>query len=231
MSSVTEFYKDPALLDTKKHRTLKFKSNDDYSFARTLNSVPLAGAEFFEASRHFPVLFVKNSEGKFMPLAMLSLKKDGHELGDKWNGVYVPALLRRYPFTITKEGGVVFDQKAPQFADEDGSELFNDEGEATDAMKRVVDFLKACDVNSEFTEKYSEALTEEDLLVEIKPTIKSEAGNVTLTDFYAIDEKKFMQLSDEKVAAWFKNGWIAWSYAHLHSIRSMGLLVNRPTYS
>ncbi len=228
--SLTEFYKEPAALDTKKHRNLKFKPNDDFGFASGLNSVPLSGTEFFEASRHFPVLFVKNDKGDFMPLAMLSLKKEGHNLGDKWEGLYVPALLRRYPFAITKEGGVVFDQKAPQFSEEEGSELFNDEGEASDTMKRIAEFLRACEVNLEYTEQYTKALAEEELLVEFKPTIKAGGGSVTLTDFYAIDEKKFTALAEEKVTDWFKKGWIAWSYAHLHSIRAISLLINRPSY-
>ncbi|WNO08717.1 SapC family protein [Teredinibacter sp. KSP-S5-2] len=225
--SITALYKEPAALDTKKHVNLKLKLEGDFAFASHMNSVPVTGTEFFEASRHYPILFVKNDAGEVLSLALLSLKKEGHDLGNEWKNVYVPAVLRRYPFAITKEGGVVFDQQCPMLNEEDGELLFNEEGEPTDTMKRVVDFLRACEQNFAYTEQFLKAVQEADLLTEFKPSVKVGKGTVTLTDFFFIDEKKFLELPAETVQDWFKKGWIGWVYAHLHSIRSLGLLIQR----
>ena len=72
------FYKDIASLNRETHKTLKFQSTSNYIFSKNVNSVPLTGIEFFEASRDMPVLFSKDSAGNFFPLAMLSLLDSTH---------------------------------------------------------------------------------------------------------------------------------------------------------
>lgn len=93
------FYKAPTALNRDLHKELKYQSSGDYSFTDSVNSVPLTGIEFFEASRDMPVLFSKDEEGRF-PLALLSLMEAGHKQLDtdgRWEDSYVPAFVRRYP--------------------------------------------------------------------------------------------------------------------------------------
>src|SRR5688572_13540259 len=103
-------YQEPVALDRKHHQNLRLKKPENIDFAKDLNSVPVAGVEFFEASRDLPVLFVQDTDGAFFPIALLSLQLKGHNLGDDWGGIYMPAFIRRYPFALA-DGKVIFDKR------------------------------------------------------------------------------------------------------------------------
>ena len=220
------FYSDPVPLDKKKHASLKFKTSDTLAFASGVNSVPIAGSEIFAASRHFPVLFYKNSSGNYLPIVLLSLRKDGNDLGTDWNGFYVPAFVRRYPFALTDEGMVVIDTKAPHFQADDGENLFTD-GEASDTLKKIVQFLEVVQATYKGTEEFCKALVEKQLLTPFNTKLNFKNATIEIGEMYAIDEKKLHQLDDADVPNWFKKGWIAWAYAHLHSISALNDLAKR----
>ena len=80
------FYKEIIPLEKQKHKNLKLKLQDTYAFAEKSNSTPVAGFEFFMASRSFPIMFNKDAKGNFTPLALLSLRAEGHDLGGTWEG-------------------------------------------------------------------------------------------------------------------------------------------------
>lgn len=221
------FYSDPVPLDKKKHANLKFKAAESLAFASGANSVPIAGSEIFAASRYFPVLFYKNSAGVFLPLVLLSLKREGNDLGKDWGGFYIPAFVRRYPFALTDEGLVVIDSKAEHFKAEDGEKLFEEDGEATETLKKIVHFLEVVNATYKGTEAFCKALVEKDLLVPFNTKLNFKNTSIQIGEMYAIDEKKLNQLNDAEIADWFKKGWIAWSYAHLHSISALNELARR----
>lgn len=222
------FYTNPIPLDKQAHKNYKLKKLDSYSYAQDSNSLPVAGFEFFEASRSFPIFFVKNKEQGYIPIAILSLRKKGHELGPIWKDVYVPAYVRRYPFVLSSDGTVMFDEAAPQLQEEEGEALFTEEGELTQSMTDIVNFLKTVDDGYRQTEEFVKALVEKDVVEPFKGQIKTADGAINLGDLHVINEKKLHEaLSDQDVTEWFKKGWIAWSHAHLHSIGSLSLLVKR----
>jgi hypothetical protein len=97
MSSLL-FYSEPAALNRDQHKDLRFTASSDFGFSSSVNSVPMTGIEFFEASRDMPVLFSKDEQGNYFPLALLSLMNDGHNFlkeEGKWDDCYVPAFIRR----------------------------------------------------------------------------------------------------------------------------------------
>ncbi|WP_045857093.1 SapC family protein [Teredinibacter purpureus] len=222
------FYQEPVALEKKKHVDLKLNRKQNYAFANNVNSVPLGGIEFFQTSRDYPILFVKNEKGEYLPMAILSLKKDSHDMGDSWEDVYIPAFIRRYPFALTPEKVVMFDNKAPHFQEDEGDRLFEEEDKPTETLQQVVGFLEAVDKSYRATEEYAKALGEKDLFEPYNATIKFQNGEVKMSDLHCINEKKLQEaLSPEELQTWFKNGWLAWTYAHLHSLGSVGELVKR----
>ncbi len=223
------FYNSPVPLDKSKHANLKFKHLDNLSFAGNANSVPLAGFEFFACGRNHPVMFVKNAKDEFIPIALLSLTPKGHHLGDQWEDVYVPAFIRRYPFILEDQKGIVmFDESCANLQEEEGEPLFDGEGESTDTLKNIVRFLETVDRGYRATEEYVKALTEKDLLQPCQNTIKFTDNTLKLDNLYVVEEKSFVEkLSDEEIAAWFKKGWIAWTYAHLNSVSSLHDVIKR----
>jgi hypothetical protein len=228
MTSSLLFYKNPTPLDKNKHSKHRLKKQSDYSFAATTNSVPVAGFEFFQASRHFPVFFLKNKEGNFVPVAVLSFRKDGHDLGDTWNEAYVPAYIRRYPFVLSQDRMVLFDADAPHIQEQEGERLFNDDGENTEFTNELLKFLEQVDAGYRATEEFCKAASEKGLIEPFKGELKFKEGSLKLNDLHSIDEKKLMEsLSESEVNDWFKRGWLAWAYAHLHSIGSIDAILKR----
>lgn len=223
------FYKQPVMLDKVKHKNLKLKKIETLDFASEVNSVPVAGVEFFSCSRNFPVMFVKNANETYIPIAVLSLAPKGHNLGDKWEEVYVPSFVRRYPFVLeASQGMVMFDESAPQLQEEEGEALFEGEGEPTKFLKDIMTFLDSCDKSYKQTEEFSKGLAEKSLLEPFKGTVKFTDSTLKLDHLYVVNEKKLYEsLSDEEIVTWFKRGWMAWIHAHLHSISAISEVVKR----
>lgn len=222
------FYQAPTALDRNQHKNLKLNAQNSLSFTSESNSIPVAGFEFFQTSRDFPILFIKNAKEEFMPIAVLSLKEKGHDLGDRWEGLYIPSFVRRYPFALGDKGVVVFDQEAPHIQEKEGKALFDDEGEATDSLKEVVKFLELVDRGFRTTTEFSKALAEKGLLETFKGSVKFSNTTVKLEHLYAINEKKLHEALNEKECyEWFNKGWLGWAHAHLHSLSSLGLVAKR----
>ena len=222
------FYQEPTALDKKKHIDLKLNRTSDYSFASGVNSVPLGGVEFFHASRDFPILFIKNEKGEYLPMAILSLKSDSHDLGDDWKEAYIPAFIRRYPFAMTSERVIMFDAKAPHFESDEGEALFEGEDKPTETLKQIVGFLEQIDLGFRRTEDFSKALGEKELFEPYNATVKFKNGEVKMNDLFCINEKKLHEALDkDELQEWFNKGWIAWCHAHLHSLSSMPEIIKR----
>ena len=229
MAKTLLFYEDPVMLDKVKHKNLKFKKLSDLKFATDINSVPVAGFEFFSCSRHFPVMFVKNANDSFIPVALLSLTAKGHNLGDQWEGYYIPSFIRRYPFVLESgQGMVMMDQAAPQLQENEGEALFTPEGEPAKFLQEIMVFLDSCDKGYKVTEEYTKALQDKGVLEPFKGTVKFTDTTLKLDHLYVVNEKKFHDsMKDNEIVEWFKNGWLAWTNAHLHSISAMPEVVKR----
>jgi hypothetical protein len=220
------FYKKPEALNREAHKNFKFKAVSDFSFTTGINSVPLMGVEFFEASRDLPVLFSKDDNDVYFPLGLLSLMNNGHKLisdDGQWQGSYVPAFIRRYPFALTQDQTVCFDSEYAQIGEdiEDGQALFSEEGNS-EALDNIVKFLQQFDQSSKATAEFTKQLAELDLF---KPftiqVMTAEKKPLRMEGLYVIDEAKVAKLDDEVVLKWFKSGQLAWIYAHLHSLGAL----------
>lgn len=228
MSSLL-FYKKPVPLDKEKHKNLKLKKLDNLSFAAETNSVPVAGFEFFPCSRHHPVMFVKNASEDYIPIALLSLTSRGHNLGEQWQDVYIPSFVRRYPFVLEdKNGLVMIDSEAEHLQEEDGDALFTDAGEPSEVLQNIIRFLESMDRAYRQTQEYAAALKAKNLLHPCKGTIKFTDTTMKLDHLFVVDEKAFSEaLNDEEIIEWYKKGWVAWTYAHIHSIAALSEVVKR----
>src|SRR5204862_1407959 len=94
------FYENPIALNSETHRNLKIKpSSEGLKFSGKTNSVLLAGVEFAEACKHFPIVFAKISEQLVLPVALLGFRDLENLFVDasgQWQSEYVPAYVRRY---------------------------------------------------------------------------------------------------------------------------------------
>ncbi|MCG8434237.1 MAG: SapC family protein, partial [Gammaproteobacteria bacterium] len=91
-------------LDRQKHAGLGLRQDQAYRFAAQLNAIYIVATEFFVAAKHYPIVFGKDSAtGAFLPVAITGLTDKQNLFVDN-NGMwrkdcYVPAYVRRYPFS------------------------------------------------------------------------------------------------------------------------------------
>ncbi len=219
-------YKDIKALNRDEHKALKLKSADDCAFAAGTHLVPLAGLEFFQAARHYPILFIGQGD-QLMPIALLGLQ-EGHnsflDAEQKWQAnTYVPAFVRRYPFVLAQDDAdnftVCFDAAYSGWNEEEGRELFGSEGENSGYLDEMIQFLQNFTHEMERTRELVKTLNELELLAPRTLQLTHPSGeSFVLRDFHAVDEARFAQLTDEQVLSLHKSGFLGWVYAHLMSL-------------
>jgi hypothetical protein len=186
----------------------------------------VAGLEFFQAARHYPIVFVGQGE-QAMPIALLGLTQ-GHNgyVGDdhQWQAnTYIPAFVRRYPFVLAQDGQdkftVCFDAAYPGWNQEDGRELFAEDGQNSPFLEEMIQFLQNFTAEMERTRAFVAQLNALELLSPRTLKLTHKSGETfVLSDFLAVDEEKFGTLADEQVLALHKAGFLGWVYAHLMSL-------------
>jgi hypothetical protein len=229
------FYQKPIPLNKKEHQTKKIKSQaNNFKFASKTNSVILAGVEFSEAAKEYPIVFAQAGESA-VPVALLGLRNEENLFINEdgsWDAKYIPAFVRRYPFVLadTGESGqrvVCIDEGYAGFNDSEGEPLFEGD-EPAPMLKQALEFLEEYQKQYVRTEAFVRRLKENDLLMALNAKIDLVDGQqFGLTGLLAVDERKLLQLADDKALELFRSGELSWIYCHLMSLGSMARMLDR----
>lgn len=230
------FYKNPVPLSREAHKNLRVKAGaNDYAFAANTNSVPLAAAEFYDALRDYPIVFVGAGEGDMSPVALLGLRQNENLFvgkGKQWDSDYVPVFARCYPFVLARGKSedylVCVDDASPAIVKSGGEPLFGDDGQPSDYLKRNIDLLTEFQGHMRRTREFTQRLKAAQLLKEITLQVVPEGGEpISLQGVQVIDEQKLRALEDAQVTEFFRSGELGWIYAHLASLRNVPRLTKR----
>lgn len=234
-------YQKPVVVSSEEHRGVKLAPVSSYQFTAEMNSALLAGQEILEAAKDYPIVFAKNEKDEISALAILGLRNQQNLFVDadgNWEEEhYIPALFRRYPFILAELPGaeegkltVCVDSgyEGYDVKEGDGLELFDGEGNQTEGMQRVVQFL------TEYQQQQLRTKAVIGLLSEFA-LFKDVAANITLPDgeklgfgnLLMVDEEAMLKLEDEKILQLVRTGGLAWIYAHLVSISNFRDLMRR----
>ncbi|MBK9160725.1 MAG: SapC family protein [Nitrosomonadales bacterium] len=231
------FYRKVVALNSATHRNLKFAPLEaNFSFASDTTAVLIAGVEFAEAGREYPIVFIRGADQQMRPVALLGVRNGENLFVDeqgKWDARYIPAFVRRYPFVMA-EGGeagrlvVCIDESCPALNVEHGELLINAEGKLEPRMNEVMQFLQNFQQEFTRTELLVKQLDELGLFVQQGARFDTAAGETfQLNDFYLIDEAKFGQLADDQLPPLFRSGALGLAYLHLSSLGNMRKLLDR----
>lgn len=231
------FYRKVVALNSELHRNLKFSASEaDFSFAHDTTAVLVAGVEFAEASREYPIVFVRGADQQMRPVVLLGVRNAENLFVDdqgKWDARYIPAFVRRYPFVMA-EGNqpgqlvVCIDETCPALNVDRGDLLINAEGKLEPRMNEVMQFLQNFQQEFARTELIAKQLNELGLFVQQGARFDTPAGQTfQLNDFYLIDEAKFGQIADAKLPELFRSGALGLAYLHLASLGNMRKLLDR----
>ena len=214
---------------------------EDYNFVSHLISSPVLATEIPFAAGEFPIVFsATQREGEYVPLALMGIK-EGENLfvneKGQFGSRYIPAFIRRYPFVLGGDKGadsmalcIDADSKAIVQDGSKGRRLFDDNGEQTQHLKDVLEFLKDYHFRAEMTKVFCTRLHELGLLEPMQANIKLKGaaeGNFNLTGFYVVKREKLKALSDADALDLFKRDGLELIYAHLQSLSNFNDLVKK----
>ena len=235
--SAFAFYKKVVALNSETHRNLKFAADEtNFSFARDTTAVLIAGVEFAEAGREYPIVFIRGQDKQMRPVALLGVRDAENLFVDeqgKWDARYIPAFVRRYPFVMAESGTqgqlmVCVDEGCPALNVDHGELLINAEGKMEPRMNEVIQFLQNFQQEFVRTEMLTRQLDELGLFAQQGARFDTNTGETfQLNDFYLIDEAKFGQIEDAKLPGLFRSGALGLAYLHLASLGNMRKLLDR----
>lgn len=214
-----------------RHATKFWQRFTSYEFARGEAIAPLVGAEVASAMQTCPIGFVQDGE-QFFPVAVLALQA-GRNLfiapDGKWIGGYIPAMLRGYPFRIgqTESGEqlLCIDEDSGLITDgPEGEAFFDDNGELSDDIKKILDFLGQTHQNRGATLKVCSLLSEHDLIVPWDITVRTAEGDKPLGGLFRVDENALNALETEPFDVIRRAGALPLIYSQLLSMQHMTLL-------
>ena len=228
MSKQLLIYQRASAVSAARHRGISVRSGNNFDFAREVNSVPLMAAEFAQSALEYAIVFV--GEGDDVTPAVLLGVRDNENLfvneDGTWGGKYVPAFLRRYPFVFaTDEGADTFtlciDEDFAGVNDEGrGERLFDEDGEQTQYLRSVLEFLQAYQVQYVRTRALTKKLVELDLLETMQARFALRDGrNLTMSGLRVVSRDRLRALSGEALSGLAQNDDLELIYLHLHSLR------------
>jgi SapC protein len=234
-------YKKPAALDRERHRQLRLNTVNNYAFLREMNSLFLTVGEFADAGREYPIVFIpagkdeSTGEENLAPVAVLGLapgenlflKPDGW-----WAADYLPAFARRYPFAMAHMDkdtlAVAIDEDYAGFSQTEGERLFEADGQPTQYLKNVHEFLENFEREAERTRLFCRELQQAGLLQPMRFDAQLPNGQSLGVDgFFAINADAFNALSDAKILAMHKNGMLGLIHLQQASLGNMRRLAQR----
>jgi hypothetical protein len=226
-------------LDRNLHRNLKINQPVmDWSVAVGLNSIFVAAAEFADVCREYAILFVRAGNddkgvAQVAPIAAfgLSPQENLYLDGGKWRALYIPALLRAYPFSI---GRIENDQRALLSIDmswsglsqSEGLALFQPDGQPSEHLQTMNKQLEQIEKEVQNTRALGRLLLDKELLRDMRFDAELPDGQKLQVDgFLTIDEAKLATLPDADVLAMHRNGIMGLIYAHMVSMGNLRKLV------
>ena len=220
-------------INREQHRDLRIHQGaGKIGFARETNSMLMAATELPLAALDYPCVFVQNGEHHAL-VALVGLRDKENLMVNKdgeWaDHSYVPAFVRRYPFVLAEQAGndqmtVCIDEAFDGLGTEQGEALFDEQGQDTPYLKQLQTFLLSFHQDMLATAKFSQHLSELDLLVERSIDCQLNGERLTLNGFKVIDETKLRALPADTVQSLFSSGALGWVHAHLMSLNNVNKL-------
>lgn len=215
------------------HASKRWKRIDNYSFAAKDAVAPLVAQELPRALMHLPIGFIEQEE-QFVPVAILGLQP-GQNLfvasDGRWLNGYTPAVYRGYPFQLadTEDGQrvLVINEDSGIGNKTEGEPFFDEEGNPSQELKGVLDFLNQVHANRELTQHICKVLAEHLLIKPWPINVQGTEGERKIEGLYCIDEAAMNALPPEAFEALRQAGALPIAYCQLLSmqhIQKLGLL-------
>jgi hypothetical protein len=191
--------------------------------------------EFARAAAIYPIVFLEDKEkDEFRPVALLGLDAGvnlfiNHD--GKWQGSYVPAIIRRYPFALAgtdKEGQytICIDEGSELVSTGEGSALFDEKGEPTEIVNNVKRYLSELQQMDALTKEFVKFAAAHNLLTPLNMRVRENDRVKNIAGCYVINEERLNNLSDELFLEIRAKRYLPAIYAQLVSLAQIERLLN-----
>lgn len=229
-------YERAVPVNRQRHANWSVKTGKDFTFAQQANAVPLIAVEFQSAAAEYAIVFAGQGD-TLMPMVILGVRdQENRYLTDTggWGADYVPAFVRRYPFVFSSS------DEGANFAlciDEDfagcnqegrGERLFDADGEQTQYLGGVLEFLRQYQARFQRTQAFCKKLKDLDVLEPMQAQFTLGTGEqMSLAGFLAVSRERLKTLSAEQLLDLVRTDELELVYLHLQSMRNFSAMVQR----
>lgn len=220
-------------LNKENHKDLKVAVNNAFAFAKNTHLSAASIREYAQLAASMPIVFIqdpKNAE-RYHTVAMLGMEQNQNLFlqGDSWKGPHVPMNIVRYPFDVRPDGdklGVYIDENSDAVGTEEGQPLFNEDGSPSEYLDNRQKFLGDLANSEMLTQRFIKHVAELNLLdpIQIRLTYK-DGQQRNVTGMFTINEKRLIELSEDKVLELHKQGFLGALYAIMLSLGQLNRLV------
>lgn len=229
-------YTNVVPVNRETHRSVSVRQTTDFQFAKETNSVPIVDIEFLKVMPEMPIVFARTQTG-IVTVALVGTNQNINSFVNSesgWDGKYIPAFFRRYPFVFAVEENnsrmtLCIDADYDGLNEEDkGERMFDSDGNETAYTKQVLRFAEEYQATFNRTQAFCDRLEQLELLEEARIDYTLADGNTGgVTGFMRVSIDKLRALDDEKLVELFRSGDLDLIQLHLASMQQVESLVNK----
>ena len=223
------------LLNNIDHHDLRVITRHGAEFGDAVNQVMVFPTEFEAVQREYPIVFRRDSEGALRPVALLGLTREENLFLDGaggWRAGYVPALLRRGPFSIAApevpdgEPMIRVDLADPRVSRSEGTPVFLPQGGNSPYLEQLTAVLRAIYVGHHLLDPMVAAFEAAGLLRPVNLEARVGEGEVyAVSDALVIDRERLAALGAEELATLHRAGFLQAAFMAAASLGMMQRLV------
>jgi hypothetical protein len=223
-------FREPCALNAHRHAALRLRVGSAFHYAAGLHMAALMQPEFARAGALYPIVFVEDRDNDtFRPMALLGLQPGENVFVDgegRWCASYIPAVVRSYPFALARAHRpdrftVCIDAASDLFSTTEGTPLFDAAGLPTAALDTAQQHLGELWRMQRQTDAFVRTLAERNLFTPLTVRVLRGEQALEVAGAYVVNEQRLDGLSDERLFALRRHGWLASVYAHLGSLLQM----------
>ena len=218
----------------ERHRHKKVRNTTQFDYAASFHIAYVTVHEFARAAATYPIVFLEDKPNDgFRPVVLMGLQP-GENLfvgaDGAWNASYIPAMIRRYPFALSKGAEenrfvVCVDEASTLLSDTEGAPMFDEKGEPTQVIENVKRYLSELQQMDMLTQQFSRFLLSNNLLTPLNMRVNATAQARNITGCYVINEERLNAFSDALFLEVRAKGFLPAMYAHLMSLPQIERLV------
>ncbi|NBT84860.1 MAG: peptidase [Betaproteobacteria bacterium] len=227
-------FKQLVPLNAERHAGKRILDRNDFSFSSSVHMVSIMVHEFAKAAPTYPIVFIEDpSGGDFVPVVLLGLEEGKNLFVDsngRWTTGYIPALVRRYPFALLGQQNddhltVCIDEASPNLNDSEGTALFDEKGQPTEAIETLKRFLGDLYQMQRFTEAFCKFLSQHNLFAPVTMQIAQATQRFNITGCYRINEDRLQTIASDLFLTMREKGYLSAIYAHAVSLAQVDRLL------